>query len=60
MLYLVTGLVGMALMVIFLGYYAVTLDAIPLWIIIIAVLIMAVWEFAESARSSNRDQDGAA
>lgn len=59
MLYLVTGLVGLALMIVFMGYYAVSLEAIPLWIIIIAVLVMAGWEFAENVRNSKRNQNGA-
>lgn len=50
---LVTGLIGTAMMVVFLGYYAVSLDAIPLWIIIGSILAMVCWQFVETVREAN-------
>lgn len=46
----VTGLIGTAMVVVFLGYYAISLNAIPLWIIIGGVLGMVCWQFVESLR----------
>ncbi len=55
---LVTGLIGTAMMVVFLGYYAVSLNAIPLWIIIGSILAMVCVQFVESLRSNDQDSDG--
>lgn len=54
---LVTGLIGTAMIVLFLGYYAVSLNAIPLWIIIGSVLAMVCVQFIESLRSNDQDSD---
>ena len=48
---LVTGLIGITLVVVFLGNYAVKLASIPLWIIIVAVLTMAIADFVQSLRN---------
>ncbi len=55
---LVTGLIGTAMIVVFLGYYAVSLNAIPLWIIIGSILAMVCVQFVESLRSNDQDSDG--
>jgi membrane protein implicated in regulation of membrane protease activity len=58
MINLVTGLIGIALVVVFLGNYAVALFSIPLWIIIVAVLAMAIADFVQSVRASRgRESD---
>ncbi len=54
---LVTGLIGTAMIVVFLGYYAVSLNAIPLWIIIGSILAMVCVQFVESLRSNDQDSD---
>jgi hypothetical protein len=46
-----TGLIGTVLVVAFLGYYAISLNSIPLWIIVISVLTMVVAEYVESLRT---------
>ena len=45
------------MMIVFLGYYAVSLNAIPLWIIIGAILAMVCWQFIESLRSNDQESD---
>jgi hypothetical protein len=44
--------------VVFLGYYAVSLNAIPLWIIIVSVLAMVCVEFFESLKEDNQEPNG--
>ncbi|HEX9767748.1 MAG TPA: hypothetical protein VGA50_01125 [Kiloniellales bacterium] len=51
----VAGLIGTLMIVVFLGYYAVTLNAIPLWIIIGGVLIMVCVQFVESLKNGNQE-----
>ena len=51
MMNLVTGLIGITLVVVFLGNYAVKLASIPLWIIIVAVLTMAIADFVQSLKN---------
>ncbi|MFQ6018067.1 MAG: hypothetical protein ACE5KF_07705 [Kiloniellaceae bacterium] len=50
---LITGVIGVLMVVIFLGYYAVTLRSIPLWIIIVAILAMVVTDFYQSVKQKN-------
>ena len=47
---LITGLVGVVIVLVFLGYYAVTLKSIPLWLIIVAIIAMVVADFIQSLR----------
>ncbi|MDX1423083.1 MAG: hypothetical protein R3322_08085 [Kiloniellales bacterium] len=53
MIKFVTGLIGTLMMILFLGYYAISLNAIPLWIIILSVLAMVAWQFIETLKSGN-------
>ncbi len=50
---LITGLVAVATVIVFLGYYAVKLGAVPLWIIIGSVLAMVLTDFVQSVRQRN-------
>ncbi|MEE8623112.1 MAG: hypothetical protein V3T27_04405 [Alphaproteobacteria bacterium] len=45
---LIAGLIPAAMVIVFLGSYAVRLDAIPLWIIIIAILAMVLIDLVQS------------
>lgn len=54
MVNLITGLIGVLLFLVFLGNYVVTLNAMPLWIIIGAVLLMVLYDYALSLRSGNQ------
>lgn len=51
----ITGLIAAAMVIVFLGFYAVRLDAIPLWIIIIAILAMVLIDLVQSVR---KDKNG--
>jgi dolichol kinase len=53
MVNLITGLLGMAAVLIFLGYYLIALSFVPLALIIIGVLAMAIGDFVSSLRSTN-------
>jgi len=53
----ITGLFGMSLVVIFLGYYVIQLPFPPLWLIIIGVLAMALTDFVQTMRE-NGDKNG--
>ncbi len=52
---LITGLIAAAMVIVFLGFYAVRLDAIPLWIIIIAILAMVCVDFVQSVRKDGNE-----
>lgn len=53
MINLITGLIGMAAVIIFLGYYLVVLSFVPLALVIIGVLAMAIGDFVSSLRNTN-------
>lgn len=42
---LITGLIAVLMVLVFLGFYAVKVGAVPLWIIILAILAMVVFDF---------------
>ncbi len=50
---LIAGVIGVGMVVAFLGFYAIKLNSIPLWIIMGGVLIMVVVEFIETLREEN-------
>lgn len=50
---LITGLIGLALMIAFLGILLVWIKAIPLIIIVVGVVILAVVDFVQSLRTTN-------
>lgn len=49
---LITGLIGLALMITFLGILLVWIKAIPLIIIVVSVVILAVIDFVRSLRTN--------
>lgn len=51
----ISGAVGILMVVVFLGYYAVILASVPLWMIIVLVLGMAVVDYYRST-ITNGDQ----
>ena len=53
----ISGVVGIVMVVVFLGYYAVILESIPLWLIIVFVLCMAVIDYYRST-FANGEQNG--
>ncbi|MHB0771840.1 hypothetical protein [Bradyrhizobium sp. 5.13L] len=50
---LITGLIGLALMMTFLGVLVVWIKAIPLIVIVVGVVILAVVDFVHSLRTTN-------
>lgn len=52
---LITGLIGVALFGLFLGFYAFGIGAIPFGIIVLAVLILVVAEFVEGIRKGKNE-----
>lgn len=54
MVSLITSAIGGLLVVVYLGYYAVTLNRLPLWIVIVGVLVMAITDFVLTARDEAR------
>ena len=55
---LITGLIAALLVVVFLGYYAVMIGSIPLWIIIIVIVAVVVIELVQALRTGgNQTRD---
>lgn len=54
MISLITATIGGLLVLVYLGYYAVTLNQVPLWIIIVGVLGMVITDFVLSVRDETR------
>ncbi len=54
---LITGLVGVTGVVVFLGYYAISLNSAPLYVIIGAILFMVCWDYYQSVRKGNRKSE---
>ena len=50
---LITGLIGLALMMTFLGILVVWIKAIPLIVIVVGVVILAVVDFVHSLKTTN-------
>ena len=48
---LITGIIGLAMVMTFLGFMAIWVKAIPLIIIIVGVMILAVIDFVQSVRA---------
>ena len=51
--------IGLVLIVVYLGGYAVLLNAPPLWVILIVVLVMIVVESVEAFRAGAGNDNGA-
>ena len=47
---LVAGVIALTLVLVFLGNYAVVLNALPLWIIIIGILALPLADFVQTLR----------
>lgn len=52
MINLVTGLLGMAALITFLGYYLIVLSFVPLALVIIGVLALAIGDFISTLKNS--------
>lgn len=58
MVTLLTGLMAMPMAVAFLDTYAVKLNTPPFWIIVAAVLVLAIQDFVLSLRNVDNDAMG--
>lgn len=54
----ISGIIGLVLLLLFLGKYALTINAIPLWIIIIACFAMPVVDFVQAVREEPESDEG--
>ncbi len=52
---LITGVTAAVMVVVFLGYYALRIESIPLWLIIIGVLGMVIADFVRTFREDKND-----
>lgn len=55
----ICGIIALVLLIVFLGKYAVSIGSIPLWIIILGVLILPVFDVFKSLKDSNGDSGSA-
>ncbi len=53
----ITALIGATMAVIYLGYYAISLNSAPLSIIIVAILFMVCTDVFQSLRKGNRKSE---
>ena len=53
MMTLVTGIVGIGILVGFLGILVWWVKALPFTIIVVAVVLMLLWDFVQTVKSSN-------
>jgi len=51
---IITGVIAIAMGLVFFLYYAIRIKSITLWIIILAGVIMMVYDFVESLRGNNK------
>ncbi len=54
---LIAGLIGVTGVVVFLGYYAISLNSAPLWIIIGAILFMVCTDYYQSVRKGKQKSE---
>lgn len=45
---IIAGLIAASLVVLFLGFYAIKIASVPLWIIIGGVIVMILFDFKDS------------
>lgn len=55
MVTLISGVIAAVMVAVFLGYYALRIESIPLWLIIIGVLGMVIADFVRTLRQGKND-----
>ena len=55
----ISASIAFVVIFVYLGSYAFLLNAIPLWIIIVGVLVLAAVAFFEAVKSAQTDENGA-
>ncbi len=53
----ITALIGATMAIIYLGYYAISLNSAPLWVIIVAILFMVCTDVFQSLRKGSRKSE---
>lgn len=53
MMMLVTGIIGIAMLVMFLGVLVWWIKALPFIVIVVTVVLLLLWDFGQSLRSSD-------
>ncbi len=53
----IAGLIGVTMAIVYLGYYAISLNSAPLWIIIGAILFMVCTDYYQSVRKPNQKSE---
>ena len=54
---LITGLIAVVTIIVFLGNYAIQINKLPLWIVILAILGMVTYDFLISLRHDDGDNE---
>jgi peptidoglycan biosynthesis protein MviN/MurJ (putative lipid II flippase) len=54
---IITGVIGVAMGLVFFLYYAIRIKSIPLGIIIVGAVAMLVYDLIESIRENNKPPD---
>lgn len=55
---LIPGFVAALLFTVFLGFYALRLNSLALWVIIVSVLAMVIVDYVQSVRSNGNSHTG--
>ncbi|MGA6994259.1 MAG: hypothetical protein WBX50_10210 [Candidatus Deferrimicrobiaceae bacterium] len=55
---IITGVIAVAMGLVFFLYYALRIKSVMLWIIILGAVIMLVYDFYESIRENNKPPSG--
>ncbi len=50
----ISGLIGATMAIVFLGYYAISLNSAPLWVIIVAILFMVCTDVYQSLKNGSQ------
>ncbi len=53
----IAGLIGVTMAIVFLGYYAISLNTAPLWVIIGGILFMVCRDYYQSVRKPNQKSE---
>ncbi len=55
---IITGAIAAAMALVFFLFYAIRINSIPLWIIIIGGVVMMVYDYVQSIRENNTPPPG--
>ena len=54
---IITGFIAVSMLVVFLGFYAYKIISVPLWIIIVGILALAVYDFYDSIQKGESENE---